>query len=1471
MLLFLLLVLIFLIPGVQTYTAKQIANNLNNKYNTQINIDRIKVNINADIKLEGALVIDHKQDTLFFAESLSSSIFNVSNLISSKNLDLSSTDIEGLKFNLIQYKDEKSDNLTQLLNKLDNQNAKNNNQDPFNLHIDDILLLNSEVNIIDYNKSTPQIFSISNLGLDLEDINVVDGDMSININTLSGLTGYGLTIERLKSKFYMSSTEMRFDNLELITPNSDIKTDLKFSFNKGDWADFEEKVRITAKFNNDIISTSDLKYFYDEFGTYERLRLNGDLDGTLNNFDLKNANIFGIQRSQIKGDIQFYNVTDAEKFTLNTQYVDISTNYFDLKRLLPDILGENLPPFIQYAGNFNVKGKIFLKSRDLEADLNVTSTVGDGDIELKFEDLNLDGEVKYEGKVNLNSLNIGKLSQSKKLGFSSFNVYVKGKGFRAESLDTEVKGKIKKIDINGYNYTGINIDGNLKYPIFDGILKSLDPNFLFDFEGVVDASKAQNTFKFKSNIKYADLYKLNFIKKDTLSIFKGNLDIDMKANTIDNAVGKISFENFSYKNSFDNYEFDDFVIESSIEGLNQEITVNSPDVITGRLYGNFQLSSLMEFVDVSLRNLYFKNIVDKKFENKNINFEFQINNKVVEAFFPKISIAPNTFLNGRISSNEDEMKMRFVSPAIRYLDNILEGVEIQLDKKNPYFDTYIEIANAQNAIYPMSKINLINVKLNDTLFFRTEFEGGKNNQDNYKFSFYQTYDQEENTVVGIQRSELYFKNKTWEINKQKLGNNKIVLEPGLQNFVFDSIMLTHKDHLVALNGVMKDSTYKDINLKLKEVELSNITPYIDSLNLNGLVNGEMNIYQKGNIYKPNLNVLIRNFAVNDVNYGNLKLDADGNKDLSDFDIKAYLSDQQKNYINAKGKITTRSGQQFIDVDASLNNLDISSLSPLGEDIINRLRGEVIGNAKIKGPLNNPDLYGALYLKNAGLKFPYLNVDFDFEPNARVSLDKKKFVFENISFTDVKYKTTGVLSGFISHERFIDWNLDLNINADNTLTLDTAFDDESLYYGTAFVSGNASITGPTDELVIDVKARSMPNTVFNIPLSDTETIGDSSFIYFLTPEDKKKLFEGKSYAFEDISGLTLAFDLTVTDDALVEVVVDQESGSALRGRGNGNIKLEITTTGKFDMYGDFNAQSGEYIYRYQGLVEKKLDVEPGGYITWDGDPLDAFIDIKAKYRAFANPAVLLENPSINREIPIDVFILLQGQLMQPDIRFNIEYPNLSSIIKSELDFRIQGQENQQRQALSLLVQGSFFNDEGLGINALGSNLLAERATSILDQILKDDDGEFNIGFDYVQAERTPNQNAVGSDRVGMKLQTQLSDKIFINGRFGVPVGGETQSFVFGDVELNFLLNESGSLSAQMFNRESNIQFIGEELGYAQGIGLTYSVDFETFGELIRKMLNRNKKIENTKGNNNNADKSESLVPDYIKMPNKSSLP
>ena len=60
------------------------------------------------------------------------------------------------------------------------------------------------------------------------------------------------------------------------------------------------------------------------------------------------------------------------------------------------------------------------------------------------------------------------------------------------------------------------------------------------------------------------------------------------------------------------------------------------------------------------------------------------------------------------------------------------------------------------------------------------------------------------------------------------------------------------------------------------------------------------------------------------------------------------------------------------------------------------------------------------------------------------------------------------------------------------------------------------------------------------------------------------------------------------------------------------------------------------------------------------------------------------------------------------------------------------------------------------------------------------------------------------------------------------------------EIQLLLNEEGTLSAEFFNRENEIrEYLADRLGYTQGIGITYQVDFDSFRELFQKILKKDK--------------------------------
>src|SRR5690606_2612497 len=111
------------------------------------------------------------------------------------------------------------------------------------------------------------------------------------------------------------------------------------------------------------------------------------------------------------------------------------------------------------------------------------------------------------------------------------------------------------------------------------------------------------------------------------------------------------------------------------------------------------------------------------------------------------------------------------------------------------------------------------------------------------------------------------------------------------------------------------------------------------------------------------------------------------------------------------------------------------------------------------------------------------------------------------------------------------------------------------------------------------------------------------------------------------------------------------------------------------------------------------------------------------------------------------------------------------------------------------------------------------------------------------------------------QTKISDRVLINGKVGVPVGnsGATETVVAGDVEINFLLNEDGTLTANVFNRENSIRNFGEDIGYTQGVGLSYNVDFDTFRELIRSLF---KKKEEAPEDDEEVPQEQSALPNFI---------
>ena len=1459
--LFVILVLILSIPSVQTSLGKYATKRLNEEFNTNINIEKVGLQFNGDVELKNIYVEDFKQDTLIDIQELNTSILSFSNLINGQ-LVFGDIDIIDLVFNIKTYEGYKETNLDVFVAKLEGDNAKKG-EGSFLLSSSDITIYNSTFRLLDENRVNTKVLEFNDLNINATNFLINGSDVSTRINTLSFEDSRGVAVKNLMTNFKYTLSSMTFDKLEVKTENSALKGNLKFYYKREDLQYFTDKVVLEASFKDSNVLMNELNTFYNEFGENQRTTFSVNLSGTLNDLKAENLELSTSTNTKVYGDIDFKNLFSkaTNDFLMNGEFTNLTSTYKDLKALLPNVLGAAIPSSFDRLGKFKITGNSQITASEVDADIRMNTELGFVNSNLHITKINDIDNASYKGRIVLDTFDLGTFIEDPKVGQVSLDMDVDGHGFVAETIDTEVKGDIFLLNYNNYAYNKTQVSGKIRNKIFDGILLVNDENLKLKFNGLIDYSEVINKYDFEAEVDYADLNKLNFVKKDSISIFKSTVNMNMNSSSLDDAYGRITFRNTSYKNEHDTYNFKSFKISSRFQGDTRFVDIDSPDIIEGGINGEFAVRDIVKLLENSIGNIYTNYKPHEVADNQRINFNFKIFNKIIEVLYPEVELGKNTYIRGSIHSDADKFKLTFKSPQINLLDNFVKDIELQVDNSNPLFNTYVEVDSINTKYYNASKFSLINVTVNDTLFMRSEFSGGKRNNDKFNLSFYHTINEENNSVIGFKTSDVTVKDYKWYINGDDDKFNKISFTKDLSSVEIDRLNINHGREEVTLSGFVKDSTEKDLQLKFKDVRLSKIIPDVDSLKLNGRVNGKLDILQKNGSYLPNSTVVIDNFKVNDFPLGDFNAKIIGNEDLTSYNVDVSIKDDVKQSFNAVGDIRVRGKLTNIDVDLGFDGFNLSPLNPLLSGVLSNIRGNASGKATVVGDLKRPDIIGELNLDGGGFTIPYLNVDYQFNDNVKVGLEDQSFLFSDVQLTDTKYNSKAELNGTLSHNNLSDWRLGLGLSTDRLLVLDTKAAEESLYYGTGFVGGTASIYGPTEELVISVVGQTKKGTVFKIPLSDTESFGDNSFIHFITPEQKEAREKGEDFVLEDVEGLELDFDLDVTQDAELEIIINKETGHALKGRGVGGLLVEINTNGKFDMWGDFSVFEGVYNFAYGGLVQKQFIVQPGGTVAWEGDPLKAQINMLATYKTQTNPSPLLDNP-INRSIPVELNITLNGDLERPDPSFDFEFPNANSTIKSELQYRLDSDAEKQNQALYFLATGGSFQNRGSGeLNVSGT--IAERLNGIVNGIFTSEDGKINFGFNYEAGQNRPDYQT--DDRVVATFQTQINDKVFFNGSVGVPVGGagETQTVVAGDLEINFLLNEDGTLSAKVFNRENNIQSFGQNIGYTQGVGLSYNVDFDTFKELIRNLFKKKLESDVISKENNQAQETEAL-PGFISV-------
>ena len=1412
---------LFLSPIGQSAINSWLKNKFINDFEVELSTGSLFVNPVGTTSFTDLLIRDHRNDTLVFVDHFTFESYHLGALISNK-FHLGKVKFDSLFLNVVRYKNEDQSNLDIFIEKIEPDDARINQ-----LSATTIKFNQSNVQFTDMNKSNSPKHLFSNINAKLVDLNFHLDDFSTQIEEMSFFADHqNIQVLDLKAFFSFNSEFAKFQNLKLITPNSQFITDLSMRYPKEGFRNFYDDVSIDAVVQDSFMGLEDFQLLVPNVFASETINLDQlNFSGSPSEYSIDSIRL-NYKKSNFFGSFNF-NSRSSSKLTVQK----LSINPKDIQTLFPT-LEESSVDILNRFEKANISGTLASQSANHKLNLSLDSSLGPLQFNFDFFRKRKQMNPFYDGQIRASQFNIGKLLNQPDLGTANLSLYIQGKGLQFDQLDTRLYGQFSSFSYRENILDSISVDLKLNQNRVVGSVDINDINAKLQIQGqfeVNDSVKKFSAIAEVNELKFQSIQSSKFIKNRTLS---GNFELVGQGTRIDNFIGDINAESVQIRSKDKLFSFEDFSIQSRLNKDLRFFNIRSNDVANALIYGRFEFSDLNKMIKNSFGS-YFSSYIPLQIDSsKFVNFSINFKEKLLSALSDDIDIDDSSFFRGKLSANVNEAALLFEIPYIRYEDKVFTQLSLSLDNDNPFYKSFLYIDKFQGMGLNLSQFKLINTVINDKLHFRSEYDS---NSLHNEFNFYSTLDDNQVLEFGIQPSKISFQGKQWELNQ--LDKRTSSLNLSSNGLKLDSIVFSNDKSILRLSfDQQKTQRFQAI---FENIDLSDIITYKPKRDISGITNGTIDITLDKDKFGGEANLKIDSLSFNDSFLGDASISLRSLQDFYAVSFSTVSNDLRTSSI--EGLIFPQSDNN-LDLSATFNKFPAATLDRIIGNALTDVGGEIGGSISIGGKWNQPMLKGELVFERFRLSVPYLNVGYRLADQTKLTIDPTSFEFEPTQLIDDNAMTSANFGGSITHQNFEFFTLDMNISSDGLLVLDTDNNFDNNYYGKAVLDGSAHIHGPAQSLTFDILGQSAKGTNIIIPVDNTPSIEDVSYIRFVDKNRANRSGNLRSLSTE-IKGLALNFDLSITPDAELELVVDSDTGSTLSGSGLGSILMEVNTDGIFSVWGDFIALNGVYSFKNLGILDKEFILEPGGTIAWNGNPLDAVLNLQATYEVpgGANPAILLENPGLNRKIPTDVEIYLSGSIMQPETpRFSIDFPNTSANVRNDLAYKLDDEERRQIQAISLLSQGVFISD--LSLSAISTqtltNNLFQKASGVFESIFSGDEEKLKLGLDYLQGDRNAEATAQTRDRLGLTLVTQVSDRLLINGKLGVPFGGVEETIIVGDVTIEFLLSKDGALRARIFNRENEFQYFGDELGYTQGIGLSYRVGFDDFKSLIKKIVKKN---------------------------------
>lgn len=1417
--------LFFSSEKVQTRVANSITQRVNSSFETDIEIGAAKIALTGGVRLGDVLIKDHKKDTLFFLKELKLQLDELEGVLKG-DYQLSSLSIYQPFLSIKTYAEESSSNLQQFIDKLKSSSKKSKT---FLASIEVLSMDNARLSLTDVNKAS---------AINIQDLNGLFSSLQFDAQSLSAEVeqlNYRSTqleeLQALKGKLSFDQDNLTFEYFDIKTPNAQIKGDLQINAPElsvpAIMDDGTLSLKITeGKLLTALLSSSSLQLPSGE------LRLSGEAKGPLSKLKLS-LNAQTNQNSRFNGDLTL-GYDKAKGIAIEGKNVSIKIDPTDIEQYRTALLPASSPLQELNLNKLSAQGEFsFQENQSLTGSLTLMLNQGKLNTVMAFEKLEKGWD--FSQQLLLTAIGKGNLFKSvPQLRSINGNAQINGvlEGNQLVTLDWN--SYFDAIDWNNVLYQDLKLNMRKDSEELNLMVALEDERISLKGEMRQDLKTPDKNLLVKSNIAFIDLSSFGWAPPGDKVRLGTNLLVTGNQNTINEVrIENTEIENVQAKSTFKDFS----LFFSSVDGRNK-VRQQGSDLFQFSLDGKFAYQNIPMLLEGAIREALLLPQKSSFKTAEQFTFDLDLNKKALQALYPAVETPNNIRLKGDISSKKGMSNFSIDLPYVVFKGYTVEGLSLKTSSDKAKELTQFKAERLRGKNINISRVELITKEGDDNLkgFFKGQFGLDNVNEFTVDFTYDQIFDK---AFFQLDKAQVVLEGDQWGLTDGK--NNSFIYDNAQKEFVIDNFALSTTNQSLEINGAYQSKTNFSISLSTNQLSLAKILPKGEKFNFEGILSSNFSIVQGKEQQLLQTDIKVDGLVINGTSMGDFSLEAGGSSQLKTYQLKTALTKAGNTSLSGTGNIFIPETTPRIDVDLDLQSLDMSFLSALGKDKITDVVGNLSGKMNLWGAIDDLKLRGEGILDEWSMYIPSTNTRYAIADNTSLQFRDRLINFNESSLIESNSNTFARLSGNISHINFKAWEMDLTLLTDRLLVYDRPENNKALFYGHGYLTGQAKFQGPTKSLTLEVIGSTSEGTTLVIPWQEDKGLSDTSFIDYIAKgkEAQEEVTTNISAIDEAFRGFEMIFDLDVNRNAEVEIVVDQSSGSTLSGRGSGNIFIETNIDGKFNIWGDFIAYEGVYNFKNLGLIDKKFAVEQGGTIVWEGDPLEAQLNIGATYQVpgGANPALLVDNPNFNRKIPTNVGIQLRGNLIKPDDPiFDISFPNTTGIVVSEINYRLADQERRQLQAISLLSQGIFISDVSVSFQGITNNLY-EKASDVFSTLLGSNEGKLNVGLNYLQGEENPAFDLRTEDRIGLTLSTQISDRILINGKIGVPIDGVEQSVIVGDVQIDFILNESGSLKAKVFNRENDFRYLGDEFGYTQGMGMSYQVDFNTFQELLTKITSK----------------------------------